>query len=727
METVLTFKMPGLLSFSAKGRSDKYLQSEYLERVREDAPTDGFVQYDFSRDVVEFRSFRDGKMAELSDDDGQPKRTIKAPPVFFESRYLFRLAFDKPYPKSVVINHPMAAIADGFQYEDGVLWGDIDFINSPGVFSLRLHIVHADNRREELDFKLPVVSVKMNVERDYKAIKDDIQKASPGLVLAFLAKTLGDAELNGRRRRQPDEQWFGILQDVFDEYDRACKKIINDPHRRYVVEPMWQRADRVKRWTPQQANLFARTEAAAREVIRFRTTRIAAAIDTVENRFVLHTLKSLSHDLVEFAGKYAGLEGVNEDFIKGIQARGNNLERLAHDPFFRGVGKFDGFRQQSLVLQRRPGYAQVLTDWLMLQQSLAPAKKGIQIGYRPISSLYEFWCFLEFRKLLTAELKVDGTETVESGTVDNVLYKEDLKDGDKKKTLSKLVYTWVTGGWTYKLSYQKTFGLVGDDRTFAIDYLQRPDIVFSMKDNASSNEFTYLFDSKYRVSTMDGKDASPRDAIDEMHRYRDAILYQKGDGSLQKPDREAIGAYVLFPGRSDDRSYEYAKKRDVENIGAIPLLPGSKGEEKLKKFIQDILKKTTASDHLALDIPTRGTTVLVGDASMAVLDHMAIAKDFTGQLTKWVRATECFPLPQSMCAHPELVRVLAIPSTGKTTLFRVIELCTETVITKSEVQRKYNSANKARSFDVPLGTKGYVGYKDHDKEGFFVWKVIEIK
>jgi hypothetical protein len=59
----------------------------------------------------------------------------------------------------------MAAIADGFQYEGGVLWGDIDFINSPGVFSLRLRIVHADDRREELDFKLPVVSVKMNVER----------------------------------------------------------------------------------------------------------------------------------------------------------------------------------------------------------------------------------------------------------------------------------------------------------------------------------------------------------------------------------------------------------------------------------------------------------------------------------------------------------------------------------------------------------------------------------
>ena len=673
MDNVLTFKMPGLLSFSAKGKADNRQQSEYLERVREDDPvTDGFVQYDFSRGVTEFRSFRDGKMADLPDDDGVPKRTVKAPPVFFESRHQFRIAFDKPVPKDVEIDHPMEAIADGFQYdENGVLWGDIDFINSPGVFSLKLRIVHADDRSEELDFKLPVVSVKMNVERDYKVIKDDIQKVSPGLILAFLAKTFGDAGLNGRKRRQTDEEWFGILQDVFDEYERACKKIINDPHRRYVVEPMWQRADRVKRWTPQQANLFERMDEATREVMRFRTTRIAAAIDTVENRFVLHTLKSLSRDLVDFAEKYAGREGVNEDFIKGIKERGSNLERLTHEPFFRGVGRFEGFRQQSLVLQRRPGYAQVLNVWLRLQQALSPTKKGIQVGYRPISALYEFWCFLEFRKLLTVELKVEGEEKVEAGTVENVLDKEDLKDGEMEKTLSKLVHVWKMDGWTYTLSYQKTYGLEGDDRTFAIDYLQRPDIVLSMKDDASGNEYTYLFDSKYRVSTMDGKDASPRDAIDEMHRYRDAILYRRSDGSLWRPDREAIGAYVLFPGRSGDKSYEYAEKRSVENIGAIPLLPGAEGEAKLVAFIKEILAKRTPESHLASDIPTRGTTVVVGEA--VGKNEIASAPVLSAHGVEQVLKTFRCPVLKALGIDPSVFKQIRITRPGQADLILEID------------------------------------------------------
>jgi len=143
-----------------------------------------------------------------------------------------------------------------------------------------------------------------------------------------------------------------------------------------------------------------------------------------------------------------------------------------------------------------------------------------------------------------------------------------------------------------------------------------------------------LFDSKYRVSTMDGKDASPRDAIDEMHRYRDAILYRRGDGSLQQPNREAIGAYVIFPGRSGDKSYEYAEKRAVENIGAIPLLPGANGEAKLVGFIKEIIAKRTAGDHLSKDIPTRGTTVVVGEGfgEADVVDKKVYGNDWNSAI-----------------------------------------------------------------------------------------------
>lgn len=49
---------------------------------------------------------------------------------------------------------------------------------------------------------------------------------------------------------------------------------------------------------------------------------------------------------------------------------------------------------------------------------------------------------------------------------------------------------------------------------------------------------TYLFDAKYRIDgKVNGVDSPPDDAINQMHRYRDAIYYKdnkEGDVSLEE-------------------------------------------------------------------------------------------------------------------------------------------------------------------------------------------------
>ena len=105
---------------------------------------------------------------------------------------------------------------------------------------------------------------------------------------------------------------------------------------------------------------------------------------------------------------------------------------------------------------------------------------------------------------------------------------------------------------------------------------------------------TYLYDAKYRVindkkldkdfeeqdiaemSNFPGGDYPPTDAINQMHRYRDAIYYSKEHEPYRS--KEIIGGYILFPGRGND---EYIKRRyysasiESVNIGAFPLLPNS--------------------------------------------------------------------------------------------------------------------------------------------------------
>ena len=423
---------------------------------------------------------------------------------------------------------------------------------------------------------------------------------------------------------------------MFDYYESACRRIVNNPHRRYEAAVEWQRADRVKRWSPPLANRFNRMSDDRREHELFRTERLVAESDTPENRFVLYTLKELRKRLEDFGDRLKDDAQVSQPWKDGIAERTKRLEKLARHPFFRGVSRFEGFRQQSLVLQKSAGYAQILTAWLKLKSALRPGGDDIDVGYRPISTLYEFWCFLTMRDMLVKWLDKPVKQEWQDRTPDDVLDVKELTDdysgGDQ---LCKIDVTFADKetAKTYLLSYQKTYSVkdAGDGETMAGLNPQRPDIVLSIVDGDST--FTYLFDAKYRIWTKGANgqeiDASPRAAIDDMHRYRDAILYR-----LQKAEikHEIIGAYVLYPGRPEPHlCKEYDESIRRENIGAIPLLPGHL--DQLERRMADILGKRDAHAHLDAVIPTRGTTMVVGkgfgEGEMVELDDPFSAAEWS--------------------------------------------------------------------------------------------------
>ena len=69
---------------------------------------------------------------------------------------------------------------------------------------------------------------------------------------------------------------------------------------------------------------------------------------------------------------------------------------------------------------------------------------------------------------------------------------------------------------------------------------QKPDIVLQLsKDDVQKGmKMTYLFDAKYRIDgKVNGVDSPPDDAINQMHRYRDAIYYKdnnEGNAALKR-------------------------------------------------------------------------------------------------------------------------------------------------------------------------------------------------
>ena len=713
-------------------------QEAYCARIREDAENgaEATLETEYSANVDCFFNFAGGdEEKDVSYVAGG--EAVKALPVFFETRYFFRGDFkpiDGRKVKDVRVEHRMASVADAFNYDDGTLVGALDFINEPWRFRLDLRIVFDDDSKRTARLEFWVVSVKMNVARDYTAIVKTIDSEKPNIVRAFLSKTFLGAALD-RDGKPDDKSWYEILVDVYDYYESACRRIVHNPHRRYEVAVEWQRADRVKRWSPQLANRFNRIPGDRLEHERFRTERLEAVSDTPENQFVLYTLKELRRRLDEFGDRLKDAEQVSQSWKDGIAERGNRLDELARHPFFRGVTRFEGFRQQSLVMQKSAGYAQILTAWLKLKSALRPGGDDIDVGYRPISTLYKFWCFLKMRDVLKARFGEPVSQDWQDRSPEDLLDVRELTDdysGGDQLCKIDIAFADETGAKTYLLSYQKTYSAKegADGETMAGLNPQRPDIVLSIVDGDST--FSYLFDAKYRIWTKgsDGHeiDASPRAAIDDMHRYRDAILYR-----LQKTEikHEIIGAYVLYPGRPEPHlCKEYDESIRRENVGAIPLLPGHLGQ--LERRMAEIIGKTDAHAHLDAVIPTRGTTMVVGEASGAVLGHMAVAQGFKGKLTEWVRQTGYFPLPKNLCEKPDSINVLVIPSTGNASLFKVKRLCTTSgTINKADVETQFNQGKTSLHFNemyiFSSEQPDYIGYKENDANGFYVWEVEEDK
>ena len=146
---------------------------------------------------------------------------------------------------------------------------------------------------------------------------------------------------------------------------------------------------------------------------------------------------------------------------------------------------------------------------------------------------------------------------------------------------------------------------------------QKPDIVLQLTKNdlQQGMKMTYLFDAKYRIDGKDkGVDVPPDGAINQMHRYRDAIYYKDYDANALK--KEVIGGYILFPGDGEPNDVavsKFYKTIKEVNIGAFPLRPKDVENRKLLENFIDELIHTKSYETIAHVIPQKGAYVEVGN------------------------------------------------------------------------------------------------------------------
>ena len=550
-------------------------------------------------------------------------------PVLFETcKYQFAVEFkqgldisvEKHYPH---VRHQLKCIGESFKFypsstNSGILVGDIDFLNSPGMFSFAFDYWDSEGFLHHENLKMYVASPKLDTKNDLKQIMALINQEYENYVYDYLTLTFNSFALQ-RTVKNNHIIWLSIFKSVVDDYFRNVRFIMSRPNNRPVRKTYYARPDRIRRWSQREEERYKNMGQDA-EMHYFRYEQIENTVNTRENRFVKYTLHVLGKKFREIFGELSNLPTIMDaEERKMLEGYLITFKRMETSSFFRKVGEFEGFRQESGILQQRTGYAQIYKAWLMLKNSLDLVEGQTDIGTKQIWELYEIWCFLVMKRLIAKVLDLDWNKS------------EHVRE-DKSKMLNTIVKSEMThviefdnvkNGDLVRLEYQHTYNRRTKEFTTSTTE-QRPDIVVTIE-KKDGFVLTYLYDAKYRVQddakdgeldegvTVDVADYPLPDAINQMHRYRDAIYYSmKTD--VRPSAKEVIGGYILFPGRVEGdeiyNRYFYKSIKNV-NIGAFPLLPSTDENEiiqcdLLEKHLREILLEDSIYEHVKDSIPQKG-------------------------------------------------------------------------------------------------------------------------
>ena len=268
----------------------------------------------------------------------------------------------------------------------------------------------------------------------------------------------------------------------------------------------------------------------------FRHEEITHTHNTRENRFVKFTLDRIGKRLEAIVKtiydrdkEAKEADRISDSEIAELNGYINSIRSLANSKLFRNL-RGEPLRSESIVLQKRSGYSQIYRYWLLLQKGIELFEGANAIGVRPIWELYELWCFLKMRRMIAGILGLhfDNPEEI---TEDPMPMIKPFEDNEHEH---RVRYRCPDGSEVllyYQHTYDRSSGTV---HTATTD--NRPDIVLNIV-KPDGFVLTYLFDAKYRLiddnrlnnddiseqHEITGIDYPPTDAINQMHRYRDAI------------------------------------------------------------------------------------------------------------------------------------------------------------------------------------------------------------
>lgn len=568
--------------------------------------------------------------------------TLNSPLFFENTQYQFEWVFFNEV-SNARLTHRSQSVNEAFRFAPEVktargvvparLTGTINTGNDVGWMRLPLTFEH-NGKTQTQHIAFEVLPTKMALHQDLPAMYQAIDKVYPLWRFSLVEKTEQDAATSQQRGHFP-LMWLANFAALRERFEQGLKVICAAPHSRLQPTMANIKAAKLKGRLPHKlAEQIKQDFANGLYDKRYAVEKKQLSVDTPENRFIKMAVSKSKRQLAEFEQKLRQSnqaperQRLSDSFLNELHSWQQPLQKVLGQSFLKEVGAYTGLNRESLVLQQKTGYSAVYRIWQELKFYLDVFGNQSSISMRSVAEIYEVWCFLCLKQILEYELGFELVENDAAKLKQNEFFEYQFKaDGLRGAFRFKRA-----DGVTARLAHEPIFNKGSKICSYLVS--QKPDIVLEVTlpksttsknpDSSSSEEkqFIWLFDAKYRIKTdksrfddsnedIESIDYVPDDAINQMHRYRDALirlsepcLSESPSSSITaqpvKKSRPVFGAFALYPGFFDQGTKQnpYASAIEEIGIGAFALLPsqaeyGYSGHQWLLEFLQAQIGKAT--------------------------------------------------------------------------------------------------------------------------------------
>ena len=310
----------------------------------------------------------------------------------------------------------------------------------PGTFTGLIPLQLRGPNGEEATARVEVQSAKAGSLRHYVTMVEDIAERCTELLMQITSPSRARFESFGEEDAQTLTQRFFFLEALLGRrsFQTAVERIVRNPHIRSTgvdvekdlacggfpirANELRQIASgRPRRKLPKDHPLYESVPGFTSVPERVTTREHVDFMDTAENRFVKHALRTFLFTLEEIAEalRRDRGNGAKEHVAQRADALAVRLqEHLAHG-FFHSLSPPTVMPLGSPVLQQREGYREVLQAWLHFELAAQLVWQGGEevfgAGKRDIAKLYEFWLYFKLEDAVADVFDMAGRPSDENG------------------------------------------------------------------------------------------------------------------------------------------------------------------------------------------------------------------------------------------------------------------------------------------------------------------------